>query len=270
MKKTLTWVFLIAFCAVMLNVTKADSTGMTGGGSLDSLPASCISAYDGCNTCARTSGGMWACTLMACEKQGEVKCLKTADQNGATDPIMCTMQYDPVCGKDGQTYGNACAAWAAKVEIASQGECATSTPWVSQPEPAPVACTKEYMPVCGSVNVQCIKAPCPAVQQTYGNMCMLRASGNTKVLYAGECITTADPDNMLKAWEGTVYRNIASLLDKSYLAWTYTPIQAYNYTQTLIDKLDTKLQTSRMKMWVYNRHIQLKRFLTIYMNLTQK
>lgn len=33
------------------------------------------------------------------------------------------------------------------------------------------ACTMEYAPVCGLVAVQCIKAPCPPVPQTFGNAC---------------------------------------------------------------------------------------------------
>ena len=35
--------------------------------------------------------------------------------------MMCTMQYAPVCGIDGNTYGNSCMAW--KVEIAYEWEC---------------------------------------------------------------------------------------------------------------------------------------------------
>jgi hypothetical protein len=53
----------------------------------------------------------------------------------------------------------------------------------------PVACTMEYAPVCASVAVQCIKAPCPAVEQTFGNKCMMDANKLATFLYEGECET---------------------------------------------------------------------------------
>jgi hypothetical protein len=49
-------------------------------------------------------------------------------------------------------------------------------------------CTMEYNPVCGSKQVQCIKAPCPPIQQTYGNACSMKADGATLV-HTGECKT---------------------------------------------------------------------------------
>lgn len=55
-------------------------------------------------------------------------------------------------------------------------------------EDRPAICTKEYMPVCGQVQVQCIKAPCHPVQETFGNACMAKAVWATDITQ-GECTT---------------------------------------------------------------------------------
>ncbi len=185
----------------------------------------CVSYFDGCNNCSVKDGRPDACTLMYCETPGEPKCNEYASgadvkinlQNCKSyfdgcntcsvkdgQPEACTEMYcetpsEPKClelnneetvSPDSKGEWTACNSDAKLCDDGSSvGRSWPNCEFAPCPSEEPTVCTMEYAPVCASVQVECIKAPCPPIEQTFGNKCMMNANKRATYLHDGECTT---------------------------------------------------------------------------------
>ena len=97
---------------------------------LGGVAAAAILALGGCasggggseETCGGIAG--MQCSAGSYCKMPAGQC-RSPDAAGycAPKPQVCSQQYAPVCGCNGETYGNACQAAVAGVSVAYKGEC---------------------------------------------------------------------------------------------------------------------------------------------------
>ena len=100
----------------------------------------------------------------------------------AKKPQGCTQQYDPVCGCDGQTHGNACGAASKGVNIKSKGACGGGNPCATIKCGDGNACTAD---TCDPATGKCEFPPMPKGQPCDdGDKCTLKDACDG----AGKCV----------------------------------------------------------------------------------
>lgn len=92
-------------------------------------------------------------------------------------------------------------------------------------------CTLQYAPVCAQVQVQCIRAPCPPIEQTFWNAC---SAWENPILYTWECSEYINADTLKK------YEEKSSFIDGVI---SNIPVKTL---QRLSEKLNTLIENTKL------------------------
>jgi len=115
-------------------------------------------------------------------------------------PDLCAEIYQPVCGCDGEDYGNACAASSAGVSVSHSGTCADDTtievieklPFEDCPEGE---CINPETNTC-EAEVQCVADPCEVGGAcAEGEVCSANYCGRCNAVCTGSLPATLNGDN---------------------------------------------------------------------------
>lgn len=114
-------------------------------------------------------------------------------------PDMCAEIYQPVCGCDGEDYGNACAASSAGISVSRSGTCVDDTT-IEVIEKLPVEdcpegeCINPETNTC-EAEVQCVADPCEVGSCAEGEVCSANYCGGCNTICSASLPATLNGDN---------------------------------------------------------------------------